>query len=308
MRVIFFGTSAFAVPTLEQLVAARHTIAMCVTQPDRPQGRGLGYEPSAVKRAALQLGLPLAQPERLDVTEFEPLHPEVGVVLAYGKLITRSLLALPAQGMLGVHPSLLPQYRGAAPVSRALLAGETTTGVTIFKLVEALDAGDIICQQTVAIDPEEDAEVLTARLAQRGAQELVRALELMASGRVSLTPQDAARVSYASKLTKAEGQIEWTRSAEEIARLVRATVPWPGATTSWNGQPLKVWAASVHPDASNTSGVPGTVVSSHGETITVATGQGTLALKTLQPAGRRRMSVKQFLAGHPVRVGERFGT
>lgn len=308
MRVIFFGTSEFAVPTLEQLVSSGQTVAMCVTQPDRPQGRGLSAVPSPIKRAALRFGVPLAQPERVQATPFHTLQPEVGVVVAYGQLIRRDLLELPRHGMLGVHPSLLPRYRGAAPVAWAILSGEPTTGVTIFRLSEALDAGDVLSRREAPIEPGEDAQALTTRLAHIGAQELVRGLEALASGRATFEPQNPAHASLAPKLTKAQGRIDWSQPAEAIERLVRATIPWPGASTEWQGAVLKVWSVAVGAGATGRAGAPGTVVEVSSEAVSVATGRGLLEVKEVQPAGRRRMRMKEFLAGHPLRVGDRFGS
>ncbi len=307
MRVIFFGTSEFAVPSLEQLVTSGHAIAMCVTQPDSPQGRGLRPEPSPVKRAALRLGLPLAQPERAHATLFDVLEPEVGVVVAYGQLIRRDLLELPRHGMLGVHPSLLPQYRGAAPVAWAILNGEMATGVTIFRLNEALDAGEVLSRCHVPIASGEDAQMLTKRLALLGAQELVRGLEMLAFGRAHFEVQEASQASLAPKLTKAQGQVDWSQPAEVIERLVRATIPWPGASTHWQGMGLKIWKVSVGATpATARAAAPGTVVGVAGERVSGGAGRGVVDLAEVQPAGRRRMSVKEFLAGHPVHVGETF--
>lgn len=305
MRVIFFGTSAFAVPSLETLVTHGHAIVTCVTRPDRPQGRGLAREPSPVKHAALRLGVPLSQPEQLQAALFEPLHPDVGVAAAFGQLIRRDLLAVPLHGILGVHPSLLPAYRGAAPVAWAILNGETTTGVTIFRLNEELDAGEIIVQETVAVESDENAEQLTDRLAGLGAQQLLLALEAIGAGRARFTSQDHARATFAPKLTKAQGHIDWRASAQTITRLIRATMPWPGAVTTWHGQPLKMWSASIGTEVHRA--VPGTVLCITAEGMTVAAGQGTVVIRDVQPAGRRRMSMKEFLAGHPAQVGERLG-
>lgn len=306
MRVLFFGTSAFAVPSLEALVAARHAVAVCVTQPDRPQGRGLGVEPSPVKQAAERLGVPLVQPERVRAEQFAALLADVGVVAAYGQLIPADLLKLPAHGMLGVHPSLLPRYRGAAPVAWAILSGETRTGVTIFRLNARLDAGEMIEQQEVAVDPQDTTETLTVRLAGIGAQALLRALDAIASGRATFTPQDEAQATLAPKFTKVQGRIDWGAPAVVIERLIRGTAPWPGAFTSWGGAPLKILAASVC-SAERASVGAGTIVEVGPEMVRVATGQGLLELKEVQPAGRRRMQMHEFLAGRPVRVGERFG-
>src|SRR3989338_7834499 len=307
MRVIFFGTAEFAVPSLEQLANAKsgQTVVMCVTQPDRPQGRGLTVEPSPVKRAAERLGLPLMQPARLAAAVFQALAPEVGVAAAYGQLIPREVLALPTHGMLGVHPSLLPKYRGAAPVAWAILNGESTTGVTIFRLNELLDAGEILSEQTVVIEPGEDAQALTTRLAHLSAGALLRTLETMAGGRLNARPQDETRASLAPKLTKAQGEIDWQRPAEFIDRLVRATIPWPGAATAGRGGGLKIWSARVGEPGPNASAAPGTVLEATADALAVATGRGTLLIRELQPAGKRRMSVREFLAGHRIEKGER---
>lgn len=306
MRIIFFGTSAFAVPSLERVVAHGHEVVVCVTQPDRPQGRGLAPAPSPVKRAATQLGLPLAQPERPQRVLLEPLKPEVGVVVAYGQLIRRELLALPRLGMVGVHPSLLPKYRGAAPIAWAILKGEPQTGVTVFRLNESLDAGELMLQQTVAIEPGETAESLSERLSRFGADALVRALELMAAGRARFSPQNDAQASVAPKLAKAQGRIDWSQSADAIERLIRATVPWPGATTEWRGRPLKIWAAAVGQTQPPPT-MPGTVIGASGERLEVAAGRGVLELLELQPAGGRRMRVREFLAGHRIATGDTLG-
>jgi len=310
MRVIFFGTAEFAVPSLEALAAAAsgQSVVMCVTQPDRPQGRGLGVEPSPVKRAAVRLGLPLMQPTRLAAAQFETSQPEVGVVAAYGQLIPQEVLALPPQGMLGVHPSLLPKYRGAAPVAWAILNGDVETGVTIFKLNEWLDAGPILVQQTVSIDATEDAYTLTSRLSRLGAQALLQTLQMIAAGQAPDQAQDESRASLAPKFTKAQGEIDWRKSADFIERLVRATVPWPGASTTWRGSALKIVSAGVGRHDAQPSAAPGTVIDVTADALAVATGQGTLTIREVQPAGRRRMSVREFLAGHRLEKGERFGT
>ncbi len=305
MRIIFFGTSQFAVPSLERL-AKRHEIALCVTQPDRPQGRGLQPEPSPVKRAAERLDLTLAQPPQLLPEQFASLKPELGIVIAYGRLISRDLLAVPAHGMLGVHPSLLPKYRGAAPVAWALLNGERTTGVTIFRLSERLDDGDILRQQTVPVEPGEDAEQLTGRLAQLGAEELASGVDAIASGQASFTPQDDAEATLAPKLTKAQGRIDWSQSAETIERLVRGTTPWPGAVTEWEGTPVKILKAAA--DLRSTTASPGCVLGKAADGLLVAAGKGTLRITELQPAGKRRMSVKEFLASRVLKARSRFGS
>ena len=304
MRVVFFGTSAFAVPSLEQLVASGHTVMSCITQPDRRQGRGLQAEPSPVKHAAQRLRLPVLQSDKPTAPSIAALNPEIGIVMAYGQIIPPDVLAVPLHGMIGVHPSLLPRYRGAAPVAGALLAGDTTTGVTIFRLVPALDAGDILRQQTIPITPEESCEQLTQRLAILGAQELVRTLEEIAGGHVTAVPQDEAAATYAHKLTKAQGHIDWRMPAAQIVRLIRATQPWPGAATLFKGQPLKLLSAHV---VASSRATPGTVIRVDGEHIHVASGEGAVVLTDVQLAGRRRMRVKEFLAGHAIHVGDQLG-
>ena len=308
MRVLFFGTAAFAVPSLERLVAHRSTVVLCVTQPDRPRGRGLIAGPSPVKQAALRLRLPLSQPEHPRAELFQALHPDIGVAIAYGELLTPEVLGVSSHGMFGVHPSLLPAYRGAAPIAWALLNGETTTGVTVFRMNEWMDAGEIVTQRRVEILPGENAEALTGRLADLGAEELMRALEAVEAGQARLTPQDPAQATLASKLTKAHGRIDWRRPAEAIDRQVRALIPWPGAVSTWRGQALKILKASVGTEHRGQGVEPGTVVHVAAEALVVATGHGVLRIEVVQLAGRRRMSVQEFLAGHPMRVGNKFET
>ncbi len=308
MRVMFFGTAAFAVPSLERLGRSSHEVVLCVTPPDRPQGRGLRHEPSPVKRAAERLGLPLVQPERLDTRVCEGRAAEVGVVAAYGQLVTRDILDAFPHGMVGVHPSLLPKYRGAAPVAWALLNGETRTGLTIFRMNERLDAGELILQEPVAIEPQEDAVALTARLALLGAETLVRALDALAGGRAGLKPQDDSQATYAPKLTKEQGRIDWAQPAEAVARLVRAMSPWPGAATAYRGAPLKIWRAAVGNGTPRAGQMPGTVVCVEPDRLVVVALDGTLEMTEVQPAGRRRVGVREFLAGHRVKVGDRFET
>jgi methionyl-tRNA formyltransferase len=304
MRVVFFGTADFAVPSLTALVEARVEVVACVTQPDRPQGRGQVPQASPVKRTALRHGLAVRQPERVGVAALSGLVAEAGVVAAYGQLIPAGVLARFPQGLLGVHPSLLPAYRGAAPVARAIMDGRSTTGVTIFRLDERLDAGAILDQHPVTIEPGEDAQQLTDRLAEEGAALLVRTLRRVAEGETAGRPQDERHASTAPKLTKADGWIDWHQPAEQIDRLVRAVVPWPGAQTVWQGRRLIVWRASAQAAAPCTV-APGTVAAVAGSGITVASGRGLVTITELQPAGGRRMSARDFLAGHPVRLGDR---
>jgi len=305
MRVIFFGTSEFAVPSLERLAAQGHAVVMCVTQPDRPQGRGLVREPSPVKRAALRLKLPLAQPERLEAGPLASRHSDVGVVAAYGQLIRKEALGLPAHGMLGVHPSLLPKYRGAAPVAWTLLNGDAETGVTIFRLNERLDAGEILLRRAVPVAPDDTTQLLTERLAQLGAEALIETLALLERGQARGEPQREPEASLAPKLTKAQAAMDWHASAAVLDRLVRAMIPWPVAVTSWRGTPVKIWKAALSTAPSRASA--GSIVAVTERGIVVAAGEGALEIHEVQLPGKRRMPVKQFLAGHPVTVGEKLG-
>ena len=305
MRVIFFGTSEFAVPSLERLAGSAHEVVLCVTQPDRPQGRGLKREPSPVKRAAEALKLRLLQPEQLDAEVCQAHPAEIGALAAYGKIVKPDVLDGFPHGMLGIHPSLLPKYRGAAPVAWALLNGETRTGLTIFKMNERLDAGDILLQEPVEIRAEEDAAALTARLAALGAAALLRTLDQVAAGRATFRPQDEAQASYAPKLTKEQGRIDWSLPAEAIARLVRAMTPWPCAAARWRGEPLKIWRVAARPVSAGQA--PGTVTVVKLDCLTIAAGQGSVDVLEVQPAGRRRQSVKEFLAGHKLQPGDKLG-
>jgi len=309
MRILFFGTAAFAIPSLERLVARGHQVLLCMTQPDRPQGRGLKATPSPVKSAATRLHLPVAQPNELRelVPQLTSLQPEVGVVISYGRLIPPALLGLPRHGMLGVHPSLLPKYRGASPVAWAILNGDDTTGVTVFRLNEALDAGDILLQESESIEPQETAEQLLARLAQRGADLLLRSLERLERGEPMGTQQDERLATLAPKLTKAHGCINWEAGAASIDRLVRALNPWPGAYTTWRETLLKLWVTRVEPRPSTLRARPGEVLSSTPTGLRIATSDDIVVILELQPAGRRRMTVQDFVAGHMLRPGEILG-
>jgi len=308
MRIVVFATADFAVPSLEALVAHGHEIIRCLTQPDRPQGRGLVRLPSPVKSAARRLALAVDEPQELQdyLASLQHAQPELGVVISYGRLIPASSLHIPRHGMIGVHPSLLPKYRGASPVVWPILNGEPQTGVTIFRLNERLDAGEILLQRRVPIDPRQTTEQLSDRLAHVGAQLLVEAVEQLAQGTAVFTPQDEQQATSTPKLTKEHGRIDWRQSAVAIERHIRAMRPWPGAYTDWHGQPLKLWAA--HVDARLTQGVPpGQMLEVSPEGLTVATGAGMLVIEELQLASRRQMSVGEFLAGHRVEVGEQLG-
>ena len=310
MNVVFMGTAAFAVPSLERLVASRHAVVAVVTQPDRPRGRGRRIAASPVKQAAAAQRLHILQPHRASdpqlLAELKALDPQVIVVAAYGQILRSTLLAIPPLGCVNVHASLLPKYRGAAPVSWALIRGEQVTGVTIMLIDETLDTGPILLQAKVAIDPSDDAGTLQERLAACGAEVLLEALEGMQSGSLQPMPQDHARVTYAPKLRKEDGVIVWGRSADDLAHLVRGVTPWPGAVTTHRGKPLRIWRST--PVAMSGAGTPGRVASIDTLGIWVETGDGYLVLGEVQPASGRRMDAAAYARGHGLRPADVLGT
>lgn len=309
MRVVFFGTPQFAVPSLTHLIQSSHQVVGVVTQPDRPRGRGQKITDSPVKSTALQHGIPVFQPARLRDPEVADTlakwAPDVGVVAAYGKIIPESVLHLPRLGMINVHASLLPRYRGAAPVQRAVMDGEQLTGVTIMRMVAALDAGGMFAKVTRSIGPDETSDVVERDLAELGASLLIEVLEDVAVGTAIEEPQDDSLSTYASKVTKDEGLIDWTLPAAAIHNRVRGLYPWPHAFTYLDGERLILMRT--HVAFEPCSAPPGTVIDAGGGLIQVATGHGgRLAIDELQPEGRRAMKTRDYLAGHPIQPGVRF--
>ena len=307
MKVAFFGTSDFGIPALGQL-AATHHVALCVTQPDRPQGRGLKPQPSPIREAAQRLNLPVIVPEKVReiVPQLDALACDVGVLASYGQLVPAALLQLPRHGILGIHPSLLPKYRGASPIVWPLLHGDADTGVTIYRLVERLDAGEMLLQRSTPIEPRETSAALAERLAAWSGELIIEALALLERG-TSWQAQDESAATYAPKLTKEQGIVEWQqRDAATIDRMVRALNPWPGVATTWRGQPIKLWAVTPQPD--RVAEKPGgTVLRASAAGIEVATSAGVVTIESLQPAGKRRMSAAEFLAGNRLQAGDRLG-
>ena len=322
MVIVFFGTPQFAVPTLEALIASRHRVPLVVTQPDKRRDRGQKVTDGPVKATARAHDVPVFQPDRLRAPEvaatLQQHSPDLAVVAAYGKLIPKDLLSLPRFGMLNVHASLLPKYRGAAPVHRAIMNGETETGVTIMQVVEALDAGDMLARSVRAIDADETSEQLEQALAQDGARLLLDVLDQLDAGTLRAEPQDESASTYAPRLRKEEGVIDWTQSARRIHDQVRGLYPWPHAYSYLDGARLIVWKTDIRltPDstpavrlkADTTSEIPpGTIVDVTRNAIEVATGDGRIALTELQAEGRRPMSARDFLAGRVVQPGMAFG-
>lgn len=297
LRIAFAGTPAFAVPSLEALAASRHELVAAFTRPDRPAGRGRRPTAPAVKQAAAAAGVPVHQPERLDADGLRAAAGAAGidalVVVAFGQLLPPPVLELPRLAPLNLHASLLPRWRGAAPIARALLAGDSETGVTVMRMMPALDAGPVLARHACAIGPDDTAITLHDRLAALGAEALVAVLDDLPGALARAEPQDERAATHAPRLSRAEGRVDWSRPAAEIARAVRALQPWPGAWTPLAGEPLRIWAAEARPgDAPGAP--PGTVLAAGRAGIDVATGAGVLRLLRVQPAGRRAMDAAAF--------------
>jgi len=315
MVVVFFGTPRFAVPTLRQLLDSTHTVAGVVTQPDRPRGRGQKVTFAPVKALALEHNIPVIQPDRLKPPEvaeaLRAWNADVGVVAAYGRIIPEHLLNIPHRGMMNVHASLLPKYRGAAPVHRAVMNGDAETGITIMRVVKELDAGPMFAKQTRPIGPDETSDIVEDALAGLGAQLLVAVLEQMAAGTAREEPQDDSQATYAPRLTKEEGLIDWSQSARAIHNRVRGLYPWPHAYTYLNGARLIIRRTRVH--VAGRKAPPyehgGTVVNIDHDAILVVAGNGEeLEVLEIQPEGRRPMSVRDFAAGHRIAPGDVFSS
>jgi len=311
MVVVFFGTPQFAVPTLRRLLDSKHSVAGVMTQPDRPRGRGQKISHAPVKTLALERGIPVYQPDRLKPPEvaetLRAWQADLGVVAAYGRIIPEHLLTIPRFGMINVHASLLPKYRGAAPVHRAVINGETQTGVTIMRVVKELDAGGMFATVTRPIGPDETSDVVETALADMGAELLVTVVDQLPSGAAREEAQDETQATYAPRLTKEEGLIDWTQSALQIHNRVRGLYPWPHAYTFFKGTRLIVLRSAVtlrNAGASATS--PGVILAVTSEAIHVATGDGELAILNVQPEGRRAMRAHDFLLGHRLATGETF--
>jgi len=310
LRIVFFGTPEFAVPTLRHLVASPHSVCGVVTQPDRPRGRGQKVTDAPVKVFAVQQAIPIFQPERLrDASVVDTLsswRADLGVVAAYGKLIPESLLALPRFGMINVHASLLPKYRGAAPVHRAVIDGEPVTGVTIMRVVKALDAGAMLAKVTRSIGPDETSDVVEHDLAELGASLLLSVVDQITMGTAYEEPQDDMLSTYAPRLTKEEGLIDWSLPARYLHNRVRGLYPWPHAYTHLDGARLIVLKTRVEEGVAGS--LPGTIIETSRDAIHVATGHdGRLAIERLQPEGKRPMAAREFLAGRALQPGARFG-
>jgi methionyl-tRNA formyltransferase len=311
LRIAFFGTPAFAVPSLAALLESSHRVVGVVTQPDRPRGRGQRLSHAPVKALAIERGLPILQPARLArelfEADFATLDPELGVVAAYGKILPDWLLQAPRLGLINVHASLLPKYRGAAPIQRAIMNGETETGITIMRVVKALDAGAMLATARRPIGPDESSDCVERDLASIGAALLIQTVDALARGDVMEVPQDDEAATYAPRLTKDEGLLDFRRSARELHDQVRGLRPWPGAYTFLDGARLAIIRAG-HRDGRGPAQPPGTCIYASAAGLEVACGNGrVLAILEIQPEGRRVMTAQEYLAGHPTLAGRRFG-
>lgn len=308
MKIIFAGTPEFAAVALRALIAAGHDIPLVLCQPDRPAGRGMKLKPGPVKETALAQGLPVHQPASLkDEAARQPIleaAAEVMVVAAYGLILPQVVLDMPRLGCINIHASLLPRWRGAAPIQRAIEAGDSETGITIMRMDAGLDTGPMLASYPLPIGPEDTAASLHDALAELGGQAVVETLARLAAGEVQAKPQDNALATYAAKISKDEAAIDWRLDAPRVARCIRAFNPFPGASTTWQGSTLKIWRAR----PVDGSGKPGQVLALGPDGIRVACGQGAVALLEVQAAGGKRLPAPAFLAGHAMTAGDVLGS
>jgi methionyl-tRNA formyltransferase len=309
MRIVFMGSPQFAVPSLEALHSSDHNIIAAVTQPDRPSGRKLHTQAPPIKIAAERLNIPVLQPATTKSASFyEEIHalqPELLVVVAYGEILRANLLALPPRGAINLHASLLPRYRGAAPIAWAILRGETESGATTMFMNEAMDAGPILLQEECEIAPEDTAESLGKKISERGAILLKRTVDLLERNQLTPTPQDETQISYAPKLRKEDGRVNWNRPALYLTRQIRAFNPWPGTFSRISGKLVKFWLAN--PSQKTSDQAPGTIIEITKRSLYVVCGEQSVAeLLELQPENRPKFSAADFIHGYLIEVGDRF--
>ncbi len=309
MRIVFFGTPDFAVPSLRALIGEGFDVVAVVTQPDKPRGRTRStMVPPAIKRVAMEEDLPVLQPSRPSEPEFldafRTIAPDIGVVVAYGHILKPELLAIPPSGFINVHGSLLPQLRGAAPIQHAILQGLEETGISIMRLEEGLDCGPVLQRVATPVADDETWGEMSARMAELGALALVQALQLIELGEARWEPQDHAKATMAPKITRDTARIDWNRPADDIARLVRAMDPYPGAWAELDGLPIKLFGPR-GADVASMTGVPGQVVETR-PAFVVATGRGALQFLDVQPAGKKRMAAAEWVKGRGATAGRRF--
>ena len=309
MKIVYMGTPDFAVAPLEAILKAGHEVMAVVTQPDRQKGRGREVQYSPVKECALSHGIPVLQPlkikEKDAVEELRKYPADIFVVAAFGQLLSEEILNMPRLGCINIHASLLPAYRGAAPIQWCVINGEEKTGVTIMQMAKGMDTGDILLQKEVVLDEKETGGSLFDRLMETGAELIVEVLPKIEAGELTPVVQKEELATYAGKITKDMGNIDFAKSAVTIERLIRGLNPWPSAFTHYKGKILKIWEADVVSECANAENpVPGTVIAMDKESFTLATGEGALRIRSLQPEGKKRMSCAEFMRGYEVKVGE----
>lgn len=305
MKILFMGTPDIAVPTLKALIQSKHNVVGVVTQPDKPKGRGKAIGCSPVKETALQYDLPIYQPVKVREESFvetiKEIAPDVIIVIAFGQIIPKSILDLPKYGCINIHASLLPKYRGAAPIQWAIIEGETKTGLTTMYMEEGLDTGDMLLKEEVNIAGDETGGSLHDKLAQLGGSLILKTLDAVENGTMVRIKQDDSQSTYVSMLDKKMGYIDFSKSAEEIERLIRGLNPWPSAYTCLDGKALKIWKADVLKE--ERAGETGEIVEVRKDAVLIKTGMGTLALKEVQLEGKKRMETEAFLRGYDIHVG-----
>ncbi len=304
MNIVFMGTPDFASGALKALIEAGHTITAVYTQPDKPKGRGKEVQMTPVKEVALRYDIPVYQPQRIknaeEVERLRGIPADVFVVAAFGQILSQEILDIPKYGCINIHASLLPKYRGAAPIQWAVIDGEEKTGVTIMQMNAGCDTGDILYTKEYTLDKKETGASLFDKLMVLGAEAIVEALPLLEAGKLTPIPQNEAESTHAMKLTKELGKLDFEKSAVTLERLIRGLNSWPSAYTSFRGKQLKIWEAEVVPG----EGKPGTIIAVDKDSFTIAVKEGALRVLSLQVEGKKRMNTKEFLLGYPVKVGE----
>jgi methionyl-tRNA formyltransferase len=312
LRIVYFGTPMFAVPALEHLLSSQHTVIAVVTQPDRPRGRGQHVHEGPVKSVATARGVPVLQPEKIKDPAFHDAlrarAPDLGVVAAYGRILPDEVLTLPPLGLINIHASLLPAYRGASPIQHAVINGDAETGVSIMRVVRELDAGPVFATARRVVRPDETSVDVENDLARLGAELLLTVVDSIARGDAVATPQDGSRVTYAGKLTKVDGLLDWRQPALRLHNRVRGLHPWPHAHSFLDGRRYVILRTQIFPEGDGSRAGPGLVLEAHGDDLIVAAGEGSaLRVLQIQPEGKRPLTAREFLAGHRVRTGARFG-
>ena len=303
MKIVFMGTPGFAVPSLDALIDSEYEVVGVVTKADKPQGRGQRIESPPIKILSQQYGIPVLQPEKLRSDEFfnelKIFNPDLICVTAYGKILPKNVLELPPYGCINVHASLLPKYRGAAPINWAIINGEKNTGVTTMLMDEGMDTGDILLQREMPIDEEDTGETLSEKLSHIGAEVLIQTIKHLKEDRLTPIPQDHTKATYAPVLKKEDGKIDWGKPAEDIKNLIRGNLPWPGAYTFLDGKNLKIYRAKV----TKGKGTPGQVITSTSKNLIIGTGYDALEIHELQIEGGKRITIEAFLSGRKIKVG-----